>query len=288
MTQRPRDIAGADYWDAVWNDHHVVMKRANRVLTKRTNYVDRTFLNLLFDLLTDRAPEHTNILEVGCANSLWLPYLARYGGYRVAGIDYSAVGCDLERKILAACGVDGAVVQGDALIPPRAFRAKFDLVYSYGVVEHFENTASVISAFSRYLKPNGILVTIVPNVGGLNGVLMRLLNAAQLRRHVRLTPEVMTRTHQAAGLIVERSSFFLSLNLGLANLTSLGPSKVKWLRRMAVDGLIALSRVVWAAERVRPFPSHPSVAPYIVCVARGRGSEDGHLSGEGVSGEHNS
>ena len=230
--------------------------------------------------------ERTRILEIGCANSLWLPYLARYGGYRVAGIDYSAVGCDHERKILTACGVNGTVVQGDALDPPPALQGQFDLVYSYGVVEHFENTAGVIEAFSTYLKPHGLLVTLVPNLGGINGRLMRLLNSAQFRRHIPLTPEEISQANEAAGLMVERSSFFLSVNLGLANLTGLAPGNVKWLRRWVVDGLIVLSRAVWAAERFRPLPSHPSVAPYIVCVARDEGKKDRHLSGEGVSGEY--
>lgn len=281
-----RDIAGAEYWDAVWRDHDRVKRRAARVLKKRTNYVDAAFLHLLFDLLSDRLADNTSILEIGCANSLWLPYLARHGGFRISGLDYSAVGCEQERELLTECGVHGTVMQGDALTPPQALERQFDLVYSYGVVEHFENTSRVIESFARFLKPNGILVTIVPNLAGINGVLMHFLNPDQFRRHMCLTPVDLSNAYEAAGLRVERSTFCLSVNLGLTNLVGLPPTSDTLLRHIALAGLMGVSRAVWAFERLRPLPSHPSVAPYIVCVARYEGRDDGRLTGEGVSGDH--
>ena len=40
------------------------------------------------------------LLEIGCAQSRWLPYFARDWGYQVAGLDYSELGCAQSRALL--------------------------------------------------------------------------------------------------------------------------------------------------------------------------------------------
>jgi SAM-dependent methyltransferase len=44
---------------------------------------------------------------------------------------------------------------------------KYDIVFSYGVIEHFNNTEEIIRIFKSIVNPNGILITLVPNFNGL-------------------------------------------------------------------------------------------------------------------------
>src|SRR3954447_19350720 len=52
-------------------------------------------------------------LEVGAANSIWLPYFARKYGYHVTGLDYSHNGCQLAEARLRSAGIEGAIIEGD-------------------------------------------------------------------------------------------------------------------------------------------------------------------------------
>jgi len=84
------------------------------------------------------------------------PYFAKEFGFKVYGIDYSEIGCKQAREVLSNTGVEGNVICAIFFSPPENLIDAFDVVVSFGVVEHFEDTAG-IAAFSRFLKPNGIL-----------------------------------------------------------------------------------------------------------------------------------
>ena len=103
-----------------------------------SNYVARKF----HELFTRVLPRGHNVrlLEVGCARSRWLPYFAAEHGYEVTGLDYSTMGCEQARQILAAAGVEGRIVEGDLFSPPEDLLEAFDVVISFGLVEHFDDT----------------------------------------------------------------------------------------------------------------------------------------------------
>jgi len=53
--------------------------------------------------------------------------------------------------------------------PPDHLLGAYDFGVSFGVAEHFEDTAECLAAFRRFLKPSGILFTAIPNLAGLLG-----------------------------------------------------------------------------------------------------------------------
>ena len=79
------------------------------------------------------------VLEIGCAQSRWLPYFAREWGYRVAGLDYSELGCRQSRDLLAREGIAGEIYHQDLFCPRPDQVSSFDLIFSNGVVEHFQD-----------------------------------------------------------------------------------------------------------------------------------------------------
>lgn len=53
--------------------------------------------------------------------------------------------------------------------PPASMLGKFDVVVTFGVVEHFIDTRACLDAMSQFLKPGGLLVTSIPNLAGWIG-----------------------------------------------------------------------------------------------------------------------
>src|SRR5207249_3744220 len=133
-------------------------------------------------------------------------------GFNVFGIDYSESGCEQARHILSDAGVEGEIVCADLFSPPSSLRRRFDVVVSFGVVEHFSPPWHAIKAFAEFLVPGALLVTVIPNLRGVMGPIEKLLNPAVYAAHVPLTTRELRAAHDAAGLSVLSSSYFLSTN----------------------------------------------------------------------------
>lgn len=59
----------------------------------------------------------------------------------------------------------------------------YDIVFSMGFIEHFENTKDVIDRHIRLLSENGRLLIILPNLRGLNGWVQWLFDRQNLYSH---------------------------------------------------------------------------------------------------------
>ena len=151
------DRAGQEYWDAVWEDETLPapVDPRDKALS---NYVARKF----HELFTRVLPRGHNVrlLEVGCARSRWLPYFAAEYGYEVTGLDYSTMGCEQARQILAAAGAEGRIVEGDLFSPPvdcsdgstLSSRGRHDCHHR---------------GLGRFYVAGGTLVTVIPKYGGI-------------------------------------------------------------------------------------------------------------------------
>jgi len=60
---------------------------------------------------------------------------------------------------------------------------KYDIVFSLGFIEHFENTKDVIERHIKLLSDIGNLLIILPNLRGLNGFIQWLFDRKNLRIH---------------------------------------------------------------------------------------------------------
>jgi len=60
---------------------------------------------------------------------------------------------------------------------------KFDLVFSNGLIEHFENTQEIIDIHASYLNDGGTLYISLPNFRGLNGWLQKNFDKENYEKH---------------------------------------------------------------------------------------------------------
>jgi SAM-dependent methyltransferase len=146
----------------------------------------------------------------------------------------------------------------------------FDVVVSFGLIEHFEDTVSIVRAASRFLKPGGMLITNIPNMTGLIGHLQKILNKPVYDVHKLLDQQMLKTSHECAGLEVIECEYFLACNFGVCGLDGVRTiTPVGFLKKALVGGLSRMSMLIATIEdRVGEFPAGKFVSPYINCVAR--------------------
>jgi 2-polyprenyl-3-methyl-5-hydroxy-6-metoxy-1,4-benzoquinol methylase len=255
------DLAGQSHWD----ERYARAKPA-AADWKPADYDSLALARVLLDT-GKRVRPHT-ILEVGCGDSRWLPYLARELGVESAcGIDYSPVGAELARERLAASGVRGEVHCVDMFHAGAEQVGRYDLVYSLGVVEHFEDTAAAIRAILAFVKPGGTLITEVPNMRSFHGLLSWLYQPAVLRKHKPLTLAQLARAHHGLGLEDIRAvrSGLFSLGIPAWGIEPRFPR----LERLVHPVINRCARLTDAVlRRVGVYAGMPFFAPFLFVVAR--------------------
>lgn len=259
------DRAGKAYWDAAWEREQLPLA-VDPTRAGLDNYVTKQF-HELFVREFPASRDGLRLLEVGCARSSWLPYFALHHGFEVSGLDYSAGGCEQARRILEGAGVSGQVIEGDLFAPPEGMVGQFDVVVSFGLVEHFTDTVAAHVALARFLKPDGLIVTIIPNLGGsLLSLFQRVLDRAVFDVHEPIDRRQLANAHAQANLQLSWCHYFLSVNWNVLNIASW--RNARWRTRL-MRIFSGLSKAVWMLER-RGFiiPPNRLTSPYIVAVAR--------------------
>lgn len=116
--------------------------------------------------------------------------MGRKFGCKVLGSDFSLSGCRLLCANLGLQGLPGTAVCED-LFQSSLRPDAIDLVYSSGLIEHFDDTPAVVAEHLRLVKPGGQLVLIVPNFEGLQGRIWKRLARPLWDRHRVFGPEYL-------------------------------------------------------------------------------------------------
>jgi 2-polyprenyl-3-methyl-5-hydroxy-6-metoxy-1,4-benzoquinol methylase len=263
------DRAGAEFWEDWWK-RTPLPSPFDPYRPGLKNYVVRRFHHTFELLFEGYDTSSMELAEVGCAQSVYLPYFAKQFGFKVCGIDRSEMGCDRARAILEREGVKGEVYCGDFFSLPPHLTARFDVVVSFGVVEHFEPAAEAVRAMVRLLRPEGRMFTNIPNLTGILRC-QKLFDRDIYDAHVALTREGLASAHRDAGLEVESCDYFLPVSLNVFNLERWPRHFLYWL---ATRSFTALSRAVWLVdENVFRLPQNRWTSPYISCVGRKPGAK---------------
>ncbi|HQU99888.1 MAG: class I SAM-dependent methyltransferase [Bacteroidia bacterium] len=261
------DKAGADYWTQVWQNTSLPLplntsETLSNTITLRFQEVFRKF----FDTVT------TNdklLLEVGCGNSVWLPYLAKQYGFKIYGLDYSNYGCETERAILKRDFVEGEIIIGDMFNPPVNLLNKFDFVISMGVIEHFSDTTQVVKSLSSFLKPDGVLITTLPNHAGILGWLQKVFNKPVYDIHFILDKTDIENSVANADLKMIQSLYAVSGGF-MVNLEAKDkPLPNIFVRKIGAKVLVVLTYLWWSINKyIVKLPENKFLSPAIINIAK--------------------
>ncbi|HSQ60806.1 MAG TPA: class I SAM-dependent methyltransferase [Acidobacteriota bacterium] len=194
MNEHVETLSSQDHWETEWT--RIKLPRSVDLEGRE----DHRVYHQVFTRCLESLPRPASVLEIGCAASSWLPYFSRQHACRVFGLDYTQEGVDLARENLKLQGQEGRVEWGDLLSDERTFDQEFDLVVSFGVMEHFRPTEAVLRRAAAYLKPGGLLVTQIPNLRGVFGWGLRAFRRGLYDIHVPMSLDELKESHAKAGL----------------------------------------------------------------------------------------
>lgn len=266
------DRAGKKYWNGVWEETRTG-EAFDPDIKGLVRYIRHYFYLqlhiLLHEIFSDISTRNMKILEIGCANSTLLPYLAREYGFEVSGIDYSDVGCRRTEEILEKEGIKGKIICDDFLNLKIDLSEQFDAVISIGVVEHISDTQLAITKIASYAKAGGKIITLIPNMVGMIGILQKYFNREIFNNHVPLTPKEIKCAHENAGLTVTNCSYWLFTNFGVVNLRGMNDTNISSLIKKGVNQVLwRFSNMVWLFEKLGlRIPANRLTSPYIMCIA---------------------
>jgi 2-polyprenyl-3-methyl-5-hydroxy-6-metoxy-1,4-benzoquinol methylase len=181
-----------EHWNQSWLE--VALPRINNDSTLAEYH------RIFADHLT-RTGRDLDVLEIGCAASAWLPYFCKYLSCNVFGIDYSSEGIEAARKNLEIQGMTGVMALGDVLVEDDIFDREFDVVTSFGFVEHFRHPDQVIIRMAKYLRKGGLFITGIPNLNGIFGQAIRTFRPDLYAIHNPMDLRKLQREHEKAGLL---------------------------------------------------------------------------------------
>lgn len=161
------------FWEDYWRNRRL------------PNEVDMQipFDRCLADALTRRLKGvRGDVFEVGCAPGKWLAFIVKTFGMKANGIEYSEAGMEATRRNFEILNLPiDTIIAGDffAVTP----EPRFDVVMSYGFIEHFDDPDVVVARHAAWVKPGGILIIGVPNFNGIYKPLQKILDQSILDKH---------------------------------------------------------------------------------------------------------
>jgi SAM-dependent methyltransferase len=205
-------------------------------------------------LLEPHVEPGARVLEIGFAPGKLLAHLAARCGANVAGIDFLKSGVQVAQRLFHRLGIQGDLRCED-LFQCSFPDGTFDVVYSLGVAEHFDNSKPVVERHVRLLRPGGFGVIAIPHYGGIYGRLQARLHPANLSIHNLTLMNVPALQSLVSGPDVDRVNAY---PFGRVNAWSLSLDA-----RLPRPAALALQHLANAVGLIQPFDVRP-LCPLLV------------------------
>ena len=172
-----------DSMEAHWADINKERHR-ERGFFKRTSAADAIFQQIC-DQFFLGTPKR-RVFEIGCAPGRKLARFAERYSAIPYGVEYTQQGVATAQKIIRALGFsEDHIFFSDVF--DKGFQARlsntFDVVMSFGFIEHFNDLEPVIDAHVAFLKKDGFLLVMIPNLRGIYTPLLKFFAPRLLDIH---------------------------------------------------------------------------------------------------------
>ena len=247
------DRAGSEYWNSVWTDKVVIHETD-------VNYYTNSLLHKLYKQFFKR-DEEKSIVEIGCSLSANLLYFNKYYKYQINGFDYEKISALKTEEIYEKMGYKTNIYHRDFFSKEKS--ELYDIVSSFGVFEHFEHLDKSIEQTNHYLKEEGMILTVIPNMNGVVGFLQKLLNRKVYDVHIPYKREDILISHEKAGYETLFCDYYGLYQSGVVNVSGIKNESI--IRKiLAVPGkpLYFLSKLLhWDF-------SSKIISPYIIYIGK--------------------
>jgi SAM-dependent methyltransferase len=140
---------------------------------------ERIFLEDQIGAYLHHAKSPGTVVELGSAPGRFAVLLAQKTGLTPYGVEVTPNGAQLNRRFFAAHGYpEENVVEASFMDPAfiEKYQQSFDMVGSFGLIEHFKDVPFALKCHFDILRPGGLAIISIPNLRGFNGIWRRLFN----------------------------------------------------------------------------------------------------------------
>ncbi len=160
-------ITDKEYWDKYWKNYQY----------------DKIPKKVVFERFMPKLTRGINFIEIGGFPGVNAAYFYRRGIRDVTILDFH-----INKEIVRNFEKINDLPEGTIQCIDNDFFAfssekKYDVVFSSGFIEHFEDTRDAITRHIDLLSEKGQLLIIIPNLLGLNGELQRRFDRENLDSH---------------------------------------------------------------------------------------------------------
>jgi SAM-dependent methyltransferase len=166
------NLTDRSFWKAFWES------RKGLIFKIKPNYV---FGDILAGIIAEKGIK--TAVELGGFPGYYAIYLKKYQHLKTSLLDYfihpGLVNELLEVNDLKPGDID--IIEADLFTYEPA--EKFDMVLSFGLIEHFNDTKFIIKEHLKFLKPGGTLFITLPNFKSVNGWVQKNFDKENYDKH---------------------------------------------------------------------------------------------------------
>jgi len=259
-----KKLSPKEYWDEVLKSAHLPRchTRDNYNYSVTMDFVEKSI----------RSGKYKTFIEIGCGSSGWLPYFAKTYNLLVSGLDYSKIGCRLCEENLKMQNIAyDEIICKDIFSPNCTNGKKYDIVFTYGVIEHFNHPNEIMQIIISLLNPNGLCITLVPNINGINGVISTIFVKEIYDMHYSFTKESLQESHRGGRVDIVTCEYAGNFTFAVLPLirSKLWIIREGTLRSKIFNKMISIiDRIITSFYRALKI-NMPSklYSPYIICIA---------------------
>jgi SAM-dependent methyltransferase len=131
----------------------------------------------------EKLPANGNCIELGGFPGKFSIFFKKYCGLNPTLLDFH-FDETVFKKLIQFNGLkdeDIKIIRVDvfAHVPVE----QYDMVCSFGLIEHFTDLREILNAHLKYMKPGSVLLIALPNFRGVNGLLQKYFDPANLAIH---------------------------------------------------------------------------------------------------------
>jgi 2-polyprenyl-3-methyl-5-hydroxy-6-metoxy-1,4-benzoquinol methylase len=154
------------FWEKYWEDLKIVPGK-----------------KIFFEKLITDFPDNVKLIEVGGFPGKLATYFKKVKNYNVTILDYYIDPANINQVEEANELPAGSInfIKGDFL--NMDLPEEYDIVCSFGFLEHFNDTKDIIERHLKLLKKGGTLFITIPNFRGINGWFQKKFHFENYKKH---------------------------------------------------------------------------------------------------------
>lgn len=237
------------FWKAFWES------KKDLIFPIKPDYY---FGNIMAKLIAEKHIK--TAIELGGFPGYYATYLKKYQHLDTTLLDYF-----IHEGLIDQLLQNNGLEHGDIhIIEADLFKYQpeqlYDMVMSFGLIEHFSDTRDIIQRHLRFLKPGGVLFITLPNFKGVNGWVQRSFDRSNYDKHFieSMNPQLLTSYCRDMGLTEVEACYHGRFSVWLENRAQQGAF---------VRGIV---KAIWLTGKIftKLIPVETkALSPYIVLKA---------------------